>query len=135
MRLIDVDAVVAVAASAKAAGAKRLGVVSSMGASASSTIFYSRIKGEMEDKLLHMGFVQTVIAQPSQLSGPRDALGQPDRVAERMTLAVMQWLRPVIPANYRTIKAKSVALALRDAVALNRPGVCRLLSGQMQRPD
>jgi hypothetical protein len=47
----------------------------------------------------------------------------------------MQWLRPVIPANYQTIKAKSVALALRDAVALNGPGVCRLLSGQMQRPD
>src|SRR5688572_14899351 len=48
-RAVDFDAVVAVAKAAKAAGARRLGVVSAMGANPRSTIFYNRVKGEMED--------------------------------------------------------------------------------------
>lgn len=133
MRAVDVDAVVAAASAGKTAGAQRLGVVSSMGANAKSRMFYTRIKGEMEDALVHLNFVQTVIAQPGQLSGPRETLGQPDRAAERMALTAMHWLRPLIPANYQPIPAKDVAVALLTAVALGSPGVTRLLSGQMQR--
>lgn len=135
MRALDVDAVVAVASAAKASGAKRLGVVSSMGANAKSPVFYTRIKGEMEAALQNLHFTQTVIAQPGQLSGPRQALGQPDRAAERAALAVMHWLRPLIPANYRPIPSTHVASALIAAMALNTPGVYRLLSGDMQRTN
>jgi uncharacterized protein YbjT (DUF2867 family) len=132
MRALDVDAVVAVARAAQFAGAQRLGVVSSMGANAKSAVFYTRIKGEMEEALLQLGFAQTVIAQPSQLTGPREALGQPKRVAERLALRVMGWLKPLVPANYQPIAAQRVATALLEAVAHNTPGVTRLLSGQMQ---
>jgi uncharacterized protein YbjT (DUF2867 family) len=132
MRALDVDAVVAVARAAQIAGAQRLGVVSSMGANAKSAVFYTRIKGEMEEALLQLGFAQTVIAQPSQLTGPREALGQPKRVAERLALRVMGWLKPLVPANYQPIAAQRVATALLEAVAHNTPGVTRLLSGQMQ---
>jgi uncharacterized protein YbjT (DUF2867 family) len=132
MREVDVDAVVAAASAGKTAGAQRLGVVSSMGANAKSRMFYTRIKGEMEDALVHLSFVRTVIAQPGQLSGPRKTLGQPDRAAERKALTAMRWLRPLIPANYQPISAKDVAVALLTAMALDSPGVTRLLSGQMQ---
>lgn len=132
MRTLDVDAVVALARAARAAGAQRLGVVSSMGANARSSIFYTRIKGEMEEALVHLGFAQTVIAQPGQLSGPREALGQPDRVAERLALKLMAWLKPLVPANYQPIAAKRVALALLGTLARDTPGVTRLQSGQMQ---
>jgi uncharacterized protein YbjT (DUF2867 family) len=134
MRAVDVDAVVAAASAAKAAGAQRLGVVSSMGANAKSRMFYVRIKGEMEEALEQFGFVQTVIAQPSQLSGPRETLGQPDRAAERIALTAMRFVRPLIPANYQPIAAKDVTAALVAAMALDKPGVKRLASGQMQQP-
>jgi uncharacterized protein YbjT (DUF2867 family) len=133
MREVDVDAVVAVASAAKAAGARRLGVVSSMGANAKSRMFYTRIKGEMEEALKQLGFVQTVIAQPGQLSGRRETLGQPDRAAERIALTAMRFIRPLIPANYRPIAAKDVAMALVAAMALDKPGVTCLTSGQMQQ--
>lgn len=132
MRALDVDAVVAVARAAKVAGAQRLGVVSSMGANVQSSMFYPRIKGEMEEALVQLGFAQTVIARPSQLSGARETLGQPDRAAERLALFVAHWLRPLIPANYQSIPARQVALALLAAISRNTPGVTRLMSGQMQ---
>jgi uncharacterized protein YbjT (DUF2867 family) len=133
MRAVDVDAVVAVAAAARKAGARRLGVVSSMGADANSAVFYTRIKGEMEAAVIQLGFDQTVIARPSQLSGPRDSLGQPKRMGERLALNVMGWLRRFIPANYQVISSKKVARSLLDAVAMDQPGVSYLMSAQMQR--
>ena len=132
MRALDVDAVLAVARAAKAAGAQRLGVVSSMGANAKSALFYPRIKGEMEDALPALGFARTVVAQPSQLSGPREALGQPARVSERLALRLMRGLSPLLPANYRPIAADRVAAALQAALASATPGFQRLSSGQMQ---
>ncbi|MGH8821974.1 MAG: NAD(P)H-binding protein, partial [Rhodoferax sp.] len=47
-RAVDYEAVVAVAQAARSSGATRLGVVSAMGASARSAVFYNRVKGEME---------------------------------------------------------------------------------------
>lgn len=132
MRAVDVDAVVAVATAARNAGAQRLGVVSSMGANAQSAMFYPRIKGEMEAAVTQLGFERTVIARPSQLSGPRESLGQPKRATERLAIGVMGWLRPLIPANYQLISSENVARSLVDAVALDRPGVHYLLSGDMQ---
>jgi uncharacterized protein YbjT (DUF2867 family) len=133
MRSVDVDAVVAVATAARKAGARRLGVVSSMGANAKSAMFYPRIKGEMEAAVIQLGFDQTVIARPSQLSGPRESLGQPKRVGELFALEVMGWISPLIPANYQVISSNSVAFSLLAAVAIDKPGVRYLLSGDMQR--
>lgn len=131
-RAVDFEAVVAVALAAKAAGATRLGVVSAMGADSRSTIFYSRVKGEMEDALTQIGFDSLVIARPSMLAGHREALGQPARMGERIALAVSTVLKPLIPANYRSIQARDVAQALIKAVKAGQPGVRRLLSGSMQ---
>ena len=104
-RVIDFDAVLAMAAAARRAGATRLAVVSAMGADASSSIFYNRVKGEMEVAVAELGFETLVIARPSMLDGDRAALRQPARPAERWTLAAMRWLRPLIPADYRPIDA------------------------------
>ena len=48
-KAIDGGAVVAIAKAAKTAGATRLAVVSAMGASSQSGVFYNQVKGEMED--------------------------------------------------------------------------------------
>lgn len=131
-RAVDLDAVLALARSAKSAGVRKLGLVSAMGADAYSKVFYNRVKGEMEEAVCSLGFETLVIARPSLLDGERAALGQPARRGEQLALRVMRRLKPLIPRNYRAILASDVAAALVAAVQAGRPGVQILLSGQMQ---
>jgi uncharacterized protein YbjT (DUF2867 family) len=111
-RAVDFDANYAVAQAARAAGARRIGVVSALGADARSRIFYNRVKGELEEALAALGFDTLVIARPSFLAGDRAALGQAVRGGEKVALRVSRWLRPLIPGNYRSIAAADVAGAL-----------------------
>lgn len=131
-RAVDFDAVLAVARSARAAGARRLGIVSAMGASATSSVFYNRVKGEMEDAVGRLGYDSVVLARPSLLSGDRSSLGQATRAAEKLAATAMRLLRPVTPANYRAIAAADVAAALVNTVLASLPGRTVLLSGDMQ---
>lgn len=103
-----------------------------MGANPQSSIFYNRIKGEMEASLTRMGFESLVIARPSLLDGQRQALQQAPRRGERLGLAIMRCVSPFIPVNYRAINAKNVAHALVKAVQTGTPGVVTLMSGDMQ---
>jgi uncharacterized protein YbjT (DUF2867 family) len=129
-RAVDFDANLAVAKAARAAGATRLGLVSAMGADVRSSLFYNRVKGELEDALAQLGYATLVIARPSFLAGDREALGQPVRGGEKLALRVSQWLRPVIPANLRSIAVKDVAAALlREVPAASGRKV--MLSGAM----
>ena len=132
-KAIDGDAVVAIAAAAKGAGATRLAVVSAMGANPQSAVFYNQVKGEMEAAVSQLGFETVVIARPSLLTGDRGALKQPERVGEKLSLIVFKWLRPLIPANYRAIKASSVAQAMVTSLQTSGAGRHVLLSGDMQK--
>ena len=130
-RAVDFEANLAVARAALAAGAKRAGLVSAMGASSESRIFYNRVKGELEDALAALPFEGLVIARPSVLAGDRESLGQPVRSGEGIALAASRILGPLIPRNYRSVSAADVAKALlvRVPVAHGREMV---LSGTMQ---
>lgn len=130
-RAVDHDANLAVAQAALAAGAKRLGLVSAMGADTRSSLFYSRVKGELEHDLEGLGYGGFVIARPSMLAGDRGALGQPERGGEQLALRVTRLLRPLIPANYRSVQASDVAGALLRRVPVAR-GKEIVLSGAMQ---
>ena len=129
---VDLHAVVAVANAALSSGAKKLGVVSAMGANAMSGVLYNRVKGEMELSLTRMGFSSLVIARPSLIDGDRTALGQSDRAGEGLGLLLARSLRPLLPANYRAILARDIAHALLRTVHAGPPGVTTLLSGEMQ---
>jgi len=132
-KAIDGDAVVAIASAAKAAGASRLAVVSAMGASAQSGVFYNQVKGQMEAAVSQLGFDTLVIARPSLLAGDRDELKQPERAAEKLSLVAFKWLKPLIPANYRSIAASSVAQAMVSTLQTAGAGKHVLLSGEMQK--
>ena len=82
-RLVDFDFVVDTARAARMAGARRLAVVSALGADAGSRVFYNRVKGEMQEAVAMLGYESVAIAQPSLLLGDRTALGQPARAGER----------------------------------------------------
>lgn len=130
-RAVDFDANLMVARAARAAGARRAGLVSAMGADAKSRIFYNRVKGELEESLAQLSFDGLVIARPSLLVGDREVLGQPKRLGERVAAAASKLLGRLIPANYRPIAATDVARALLSHVPAAR-GRVALLSGEMQ---
>ncbi len=119
-RAVDFDANLAVAQAALAAGVKRVGLVSAMGADASSRIFYNRVKGELEDALTQLPLDGLVIARPSLLVGNREVLGQPKRAGEMIGEVMARVLGFLIPANYKPIQASAVAQALLAAVPVAR---------------
>jgi uncharacterized protein YbjT (DUF2867 family) len=130
-RAVDFDANLAVAHAAHAAGARRAGLVSAMGADVKSRVFYNRVKGEIEDALTRLPFEGLVIARPSLLTGDREALGQPARPAEWVATALSRLLGPLVPANYRPVAAAGVARTLLSRVPTARGRVV-LFSGEMQ---
>lgn len=131
-RHVDFDAVLNTARAGRVAGAKRLLVVSALGADATSRVFYNRVKGEMQQAVAELGYDRVVIAQPSLLLGDRAALGQPTRAGEawaaRLLRPALQW----VPRRVRPIAADAVARALLRAAFEAEPGVTVLSSGQMQ---
>lgn len=131
-RAVDLDANLAVARAAHAAGARRFGLVSAMGANARSRIFYNRVKGELEDALIALPSDARVIARPSFLIGDRAALGQPLRRGESFGIWSSGVLQRLLPANYRPVPAARVADALRTAMPVSA-GTRILLSGEMSR--
>lgn len=111
-RAVDFGANLAVARAAQAAGARRAGLVSAMGAAASAGLFYSRVKGELEEALAALHFDVLVIAQPSMLRGDRAALGQPVRPAEVWVERVNRVIGPILARRIRPVQAADVAAAL-----------------------
>lgn len=132
-RAVDFDAVLAVARAARRAGATRLAVVSALGADGGSSIFYNRVKGEMEAAVAQLGYDSVVVARPSLLTGDRAALGQPTRPVESLALALARPLALLLPDAVRPIPASTVAAALRRAVDEARPGLRVLDSAALQR--
>jgi len=131
-RRVDFDAVIATARAGRAAGARRLVVVSALGADAASPVFYNRVKGEMQQAIVELGYDSVVIAQPSLLLGDRASIGQPKRAAEELA---QRLLRPVlgwVPARVRPIRAQDVADAMLRAALEASPGVRILASSEMQ---
>jgi uncharacterized protein YbjT (DUF2867 family) len=130
-RAIDFEAVLAVARAARQAGASILGVVSAMGANPNSSIFYNRVKGEMETALRALGFPVLVIARPSLLTGDRAALNQVSRPGEHLGSFAMRLFKPLIPPNYQAISAQEVGEALLSVVKNSEDGTHVLLSGDL----
>jgi len=131
-RAVDFDAVVNTARAARAAGARRLAVVSALGADPKSRVFYNRVKGEMQAAIAELGYEQVVIAQPSLLVGDREALGQPARRGEVWATRLLRPVMGFVPASVRPIDARTVAWALLRSTLDATPGVHLLSSARMQ---
>ena len=123
-RQVDVDAVLAFARTAQAAGAKRFVVISSVGADPRARNFYLRTKGDMEEELEGLAFESLDILQPSFLMGWRSEM----RPLELLALGLMPLVNPLLGgkyASYRAISVGTVAAAMLGAVRSGRRGVNR----------
>jgi uncharacterized protein YbjT (DUF2867 family) len=134
-RQVDLEFVLNTARAARAAGATRLAVVSTLGADPASRVFYNRVKGEMQAAITQLGYTSVVIAQPSLLLGNRAALGQPSRTGEVWAARLLGPLGRLLPSGIRPIAASTVAAALLAAMLEGKPGVRVLKSGAMQAYD
>ncbi|MGR5238859.1 NAD(P)H-binding protein [Vibrio alfacsensis] len=111
LRKIDVELVCNVAQQMKMIGVKRLAVVSSLGANASSPSHYLACKGHMEKNIEKMGFDEVVFARPGPLVGERKA----PRQDEKLLQGVFKVVRPLMIgklADFIPINAKDVANAM-----------------------
>ncbi len=121
---IDVEIPFAVARRTHGLGATHFSLVSSLGANASSRIFYSRIKGELENMISALGFGSVAVFRPSVIGGdrPGDA-----RSAER----IGQRLMTILPERWRTISAERIARAMVNQAHKSDPGTTVIESGQI----
>jgi uncharacterized protein YbjT (DUF2867 family) len=124
-RAIDHDLVLAFAERARTLGARHLLVISALGADANSTVFYNKVKGEMEQALRAQGWPQLTIVRPSLLLGAR----QEFRLGERLAAPFMRWL----PGKYRGIEATVLARALWRLALEEDAGTRVIESDQLRR--
>ena len=122
-RAVEFDAVIDCARAAQAAGVTRMAVVSALGASTTSNVFYSRTKGQMEDALKQIGFARLVILRPSLLTGDRASLGQAARPGELVARAFASAFNFITPKKYRAVSAMDVARCMIDRLVATGPVV------------
>ncbi|PJX14595.1 nucleoside-diphosphate sugar epimerase [Halomonas sp. 141] len=115
-RRVDHGLVLAFARVCKAVGVSRLAVVTAYGANAHSSIFYNRVKGEVERDIQALGLPCVFFARPSLLLGrPQDG-----RLAETWASAVLAPAARWLPLTLRPISVEAVAsgmvkIALEEA--------------------
>lgn len=93
-------------------GIKSYVLVSSIGADAKSGVFYTRMKGELDDALGKLPFDNLVVLRPSSLTGNR----KEKRVAEQISIPILKLLTKLVLKKYRPISDITVARAMINSV-------------------
>lgn len=117
-RRVDHDYPLAVARLTHAHGASTFVLNSAMGADAGSSIFYSRVKGEVERDLAALGFASLTFVRPGLIGGERDEF----RAGERVATVVLRALHPLLPRRWRINPAERIAQVMIDAAVRAAPG-------------
>lgn len=115
---VDHDYPLAIARLAHAHDTPTYVLNSAMGADAGSSVFYNRVKGDVEDALREVGFRSLVFARPGLIGGQRDE----HRPAERWAARVLGLLGPVLPRAWRINPATTIARRMLEAAIEARDG-------------
>jgi uncharacterized protein YbjT (DUF2867 family) len=117
-RHVDYDIPVQAAQLCEETGCGQFLLVSSVGASPRSRVFYSRLKGEVEEAVREMNITSVSVFRPSLLLGKRSEFRFGERIAQRL----MGPVAFVIPSPYTPIRASDVARAMVAASKRALPG-------------
>jgi len=98
---------------ARDAGMSAAVLISSTGASATSPVFYSRMKGQLDEAVLGLGIPNTTILRPSFLDGDRKEHRPAEQWGLRVARLLPDW--PVLAAA-RPVQASVVASVALAAV-------------------
>jgi uncharacterized protein YbjT (DUF2867 family) len=118
-RKIDFDIPVNSARFGSEAGFQQYLLVSAMGANAQSRIFYSRLKGEVEDIISTFRFTSFHVFRPSFLLGNR----KEQRIGESIGKSIAKLFAFLIPSKYKPIEAETVAKAMITAAKQQTNGL------------
>jgi uncharacterized protein YbjT (DUF2867 family) len=99
-------------------GAETFALVSAIGASAESSFFYPRTKGEIERDIKLVGFRSLTILRPSIIVGKRDE----SRFAEGVALWLSRMLAPILPKKFHMNPATKIGAVLVESVVAGEPG-------------
>jgi uncharacterized protein YbjT (DUF2867 family) len=130
-RRVDFDYPVKLAALTQHCGAKQFLIITSIGANPRSRVFYSRVKGEVEEALTKISFDAIHIFRPSLLLGER----KEHRTGEKVGAVAMAALKPAMIGplkKYRALRASDVALAMVRTAQMNLNGVNIFQSQRIQ---
>lgn len=105
---VDFDYQYEVAKVARRNGVKTMELMSSWGANADSNIFYSRMKGELEDAVRRLDFPKLIITRPPSLVRRKT-----NRWSEKVTVPMLRALNAIgILRSMRPMKTQEVAKVL-----------------------
>ena len=114
---VDIEFCFETAKLALEAGAKNLSLITSMGADPSSSTFYLRTKGIIEDKISQLDFQSLSIHRPGLLIGARKEM----RIAELMGQKIHPAVNLLLLGNlskFRCIKVETLAKAMINCSGL-----------------
>lgn len=93
-------------------GIKHYTLISSLGANSKSKLFYTRMKGELDDAVISLGFYNLSILRPSSLTGDRTE----KRLLEIISIPVANLITLFFLKNYRPISDATVAKAMINTI-------------------
>ncbi|GAB3998041.1 oxidoreductase [Spirosoma daeguense] len=127
-RKVDYQYPLEIAKLGLANGAQQFAIVTSLGADPDSSIFYNRVKGEIERDLTALNYPTLHIFRPSILLGNRSE----NRLGERIGIGFVKLFNPLIPAKYKGIEASKVAKAMQKTMQEGLQGKHVFESDQLQ---
>ena len=124
-RHIDYDYQLAFAKAAKANGVKSLVLLSSIGADSKSSIFYLRLKGELDDAVRDLGFDSLSIVRPPSLIRAKSK-----RFGETASVKFLQAANAIGLAKRLAPMETAVVARSMAALGLDSASGTRIIEGQ-----
>jgi uncharacterized protein YbjT (DUF2867 family) len=122
-RQVDYTYQLEFARAARANGVPSFVLISATGANADASVFYSRIKGELERDIAELRFPRWHFLRPGLLDGDR----KEQRSGEKLSLALLRPLSRIIPAALKPVHVRIVA---RAAIAASKDEGSSVLSAR-----
>lgn len=128
-RKVDYDYPVELARVTKSMGASQYLLISALGADKNSSVFYNRVKGEVEEAIRAIEFNTFHVFRPSLLLGDRTE----ERVGEGAATSFFKIFGFLIPLKYKAIESAKVARAMLHFAKTNNTGFHILESSALQK--
>ena len=113
-RKVDFEYSLEFAKIARNMGAKKISLVSSVGANCNSKNFYLRVKGELEEAINNLDYDQINIYRPSLLIGTRDETRFLEKLGQSLSFLINFLLWGSLK-KYRSINASRLATCIANA--------------------
>jgi uncharacterized protein YbjT (DUF2867 family) len=129
---VDVDYPLELARLAQEFNVEKFLIISSMGADVKSKVFYSRMKGLIEDELIKLRLKSLHIFRPSLLLGNRREFRIGETIGGMLAKGLsFTFIGPLM--KYKPITARNVAKAMYKIAQLKTEGVNRYTSEKIAR--